>query len=105
MLVLSRKQDQQIVIDDRITITVLKSRGNTVRIGIEAPGDVSIRRGELAEQPQLRQIVEFRNKTANGSAKTQLRIAKVETDRSSPRLPDSPVQPPAIPLTTDPSRP
>jgi carbon storage regulator CsrA len=47
MLVLARKQQQAIVIDDRITITVLKVKGNTVRLGFEAPADVSIRRSEL----------------------------------------------------------
>lgn len=47
MLVLTRKTDQEIVIGDNIRITVLKSRGNTVRLGISAPRDVSVMRGEL----------------------------------------------------------
>jgi carbon storage regulator len=47
MLVLARKQGQTIVIDDRIKITVVKVKGSTVRMGIEAPDDVLIRRGEL----------------------------------------------------------
>jgi len=47
MLVLARKQGQTIVIDDRIKITVLRVKGRTVRLGIEAPDDVLIRRGEL----------------------------------------------------------
>ena len=47
MLVLSRKEEQQIVVDQRIKITVLQIQGNRVRIGIEAPQDVSIRRSEL----------------------------------------------------------
>jgi len=47
MLVLARKHGQTIVIDDRIKITVLKVKGRTVRLGIEAPDDVLIRRGEL----------------------------------------------------------
>jgi carbon storage regulator CsrA len=48
MLVLSRQLQQQICIDERITVTVLKVRGKTVRIGIEAPRNVRVRRGELA---------------------------------------------------------
>ena len=48
MLVLARKQQQTIVVDDQITITVLKVKGNTVRLGIKAPEEVSIRRSELA---------------------------------------------------------
>ena len=47
MLVLSRNQGQTIVIDDRIEITVLKVKGGGIRIGIEAPAEVSIRRSEL----------------------------------------------------------
>ena len=51
MLVLSRKQDQEILIGDQIKITILKTRGNTVRLGIEAPRDVKVIRGELTPEP------------------------------------------------------
>lgn len=47
MLVLSRKSGQRIVIGDEIVITIVKVRGNHVRLGIEAPDDVHIRREEL----------------------------------------------------------
>ena len=47
MLVLSRKIDDEIIIDETICVRVLKVKGNTVRIGISAPNDVSIMRGEL----------------------------------------------------------
>ncbi len=47
MLVLTRKQRQQIQIGDSITVTVLRTKGNTVRIGIEAPDGVRIMRSEL----------------------------------------------------------
>jgi carbon storage regulator CsrA len=53
MLVLSRKQDQEIVIGDGIKITVLKIKGNTIRLGIEAPRDVKVIRGELAAKPEV----------------------------------------------------
>jgi carbon storage regulator len=49
MLVLSRKSGQRIVIGDEIVITILKVRGNYVRVGIEAPPSVPIRRDELEE--------------------------------------------------------
>ena len=48
MLVLTRKLKESIRIGDNITITVLRVKGNTVRIGIEAPRDVRVVRGELA---------------------------------------------------------
>ncbi len=47
MLVLSRKPGEKILIGSDITITVIECRGNKIRIGIEAPQDVSILRAEL----------------------------------------------------------
>lgn len=49
MLVLSRKKNESIVIDERITITVIDIRGDKVRLGIEAPRDVAIHRQEVYE--------------------------------------------------------
>jgi carbon storage regulator len=49
MLVLSRKLNELIIIGDRIKITVVGLRGNQVRLGIEAPGDVTIMRQELLD--------------------------------------------------------
>lgn len=48
MLVLTRKQNEQIRIGDSITITVLRTKGKAVRLGIVAPHDVNVLRGELA---------------------------------------------------------
>ena len=47
MLVLSRREKESIVIDGDITVTILEIRGNHVRLGIEAPKDVNVWRGEL----------------------------------------------------------
>jgi carbon storage regulator CsrA len=47
MLVLSRKLNQEIVIGDNVKVTVLKIKGNTVRLGIEAPRNIRVIRGEL----------------------------------------------------------
>lgn len=47
MLVLSRKKDQSIVIDENIEITVLDIQGEQVRIGITAPRNVSVYRKEI----------------------------------------------------------
>lgn len=60
MLVLSRKSDESIVIGGNVTVRILAVRGNTVRIGIEAPKEVSILRSELAELPPPAQVYEFR---------------------------------------------
>ena len=50
MLVLSRKEKEGVLIGDDITITVTRIEGDKVRIGIEAPKDVLIRRHELLTQ-------------------------------------------------------
>lgn len=47
MLVLTRKKNDSIVIDGRITIEVLQVKGGGIRLGITAPPEVSILRGEL----------------------------------------------------------
>lgn len=51
MLVLSRKKSQRIKIGDNIVVSVLKLKGDQVRIGIEAPQEVRILREELDERP------------------------------------------------------
>src|SRR5947208_14682973 len=50
MLVLTRKLQQQIKIGDQITVTILKLKGNTVRVGIQAPREVRVVRGELPKE-------------------------------------------------------
>lgn len=49
MLVLSRKTGETIQIGDDIEIRILEVKGDTVRIGIEAPKSVDILRGELVQ--------------------------------------------------------
>jgi carbon storage regulator len=52
MLVLTRKYQEKIRIGDNITITVLRTKGKAVRLGIEAPSDVPVIRGELSFQSE-----------------------------------------------------
>jgi carbon storage regulator len=47
MLVLSRKKNESIVINDDITIVVVEIRGDKVRLGVEAPKDVPVHRKEV----------------------------------------------------------
>ena len=56
MLVLSRKQDEKIVIGDNISLMVISIQGDKVRLGIEAPKDVSIHRQEVYEAIQRKQF-------------------------------------------------
>jgi len=50
MLVLSRKQEESIFINDNVVVTVLRIRGDKVRLGIEAPGGVRVHRKEVYER-------------------------------------------------------
>ena len=49
MLVLSRKKNESIVINDNVVVTVVEVRGDKVRIGIVAPRDVTVHRQEVLE--------------------------------------------------------
>ena len=49
MLVLSRKPGQKLQIGDDITVTVLEVHGHVLRLGIEAPRDIRVLRGELQD--------------------------------------------------------
>ncbi len=52
MLVLSRKKNESIIINDNITVTVVEIRGDKVRLGIDAPKDVTVHRREVYEAIQ-----------------------------------------------------
>jgi carbon storage regulator len=52
MLVLSRKKNESIIINDNITVTVIEIRGDKVRLGIEAPKHVTVHRREVYEAIQ-----------------------------------------------------
>lgn len=47
MLVLSRKIGESIIVADNVTITILACKGNSTRIGITAPREISIQREEI----------------------------------------------------------
>lgn len=52
MLVLSRHRDETIVIGDNVRVTVVDIRGDKVRLGIDAPDDVTVHRQEVYEKIQ-----------------------------------------------------
>lgn len=47
MLILSRKVDEIIIINDEITMTIIDIRGDRVRIGFDAPSHIEIHRQEF----------------------------------------------------------
>lgn len=64
MLVLSRKKNESIIINDHITVTIVEIRGDKVRLGIEAPKDVSVHRREVYEAIQSQARAREANATA-----------------------------------------
>ena len=52
MLVLSRQLDESIVIGDNVVVTIVDIRGDKVRLGIQAPGEIPVHRQEVFEAIQ-----------------------------------------------------
>lgn len=79
MLVLSRKEGEQLVIGDNITLVISKISGNRVTIGIEAPKDVKIVRSELsATEDLVGAVVKAKLHTPRGSGLGQKSIGLKE---------------------------
>jgi carbon storage regulator len=68
MLVLSRKKNESIVINDDITIVVVEIRGDKVRLGVEAPKEVPVHRNEVYEA--IRRNQEQAAKSASEASET-----------------------------------
>lgn len=78
MLVLTRKPDQSIMIGPDIEITILEVRGEQVRLGINAPREVSIHRKEVFEQ------IRAENLTASNAPQESLEVlGKLITPRKN----------------------
>ncbi len=71
MLVLSRKEGEKIVIGDNIVVTINRLSGNRVAVGIEAPREVSIVRGEL----NLNEVADVQVAVSGTTAVTDPNIA------------------------------
>ncbi len=59
MLVLSRKVGEKLIIDGNITVEVVRIQGNRITLGLVAPPDVKILRGELNQLPTKTQTAEL----------------------------------------------
>lgn len=64
MLVLSRKKDEKIVIGDNISIMVVEIRGDKVRLGIEAPREISVHRREVYDAIKRKESEETETESA-----------------------------------------
>ena len=65
MLVLSRKKNESIVINDDISIVVVEIRGDKVRLGVEAPKEIPVHRREVYDA--IKKSVEQSNNQTFGT--------------------------------------
>ena len=52
MLILSRKAGESLVIDGRVIVKIIRTDGDTVKVGIEAPADIPVHRQEVYDEIQ-----------------------------------------------------
>jgi carbon storage regulator len=58
MLILTRKVSETVVIGDNVTVAIIGVKGNQIRIGINAPKDVTVHREEIYERIRHEQLPE-----------------------------------------------
>jgi carbon storage regulator len=87
MLVLSRKVNENIVIDGRIVVKVVRTEGNFVKLGIEAPADVPVHRQEVYDE------IQRNNKAALTSGRPTARPPTASQPASPGGTPTDPTKP------------
>ena len=97
MLVLTRKQNEKVRIGDSITITVLRMKGKAVRLGIEAPQEVNVIRGELCFEISDEDADESATKNGVTDAGTSPRRGKPTVRPWSTPAPSSASSPGQVP--------
>jgi carbon storage regulator len=91
MLVLSRQRDQSVIIDDVIEVRVVDIRGDKVRLGFNAPRNISIHRKEVHDEIRRENQAAAQVKPEDLSGF----IKKLPQSQSGPGLPAQGSQPPA----------
>lgn len=82
MLVLTRKTGQKLIIDHHIVVTILDTRGDTVKVGVDAPRHISIYREEIYHE------IRKANEQANATV-----LAATDLDQAARLIPRPPASP------------
>ena len=93
MLVLSRQRDETIMIGDDIEVTVVDIRGDKVRLGINAPREISVHRKEVydAIRRENRAAAQVKPEDVSGVGKAAPPSTSPQaTPQSTPKPPDKP---------------
>lgn len=85
MLILTRRVGETIVIGDDVVVTVLGIKGNQVRIGINAPKDVSVHREEIYQRIQQERNTTPAQEAAPTTVVKKKREPKIEKDQEDNR--------------------
>ncbi len=71
MLVLSRKKNESIVINDDITIVVVEIRGDKVRLGVEAPKEIPVHRREVYDAIKRNEAAQSKDLASEADSATE----------------------------------
>jgi carbon storage regulator len=82
MLVLSRRVGDSVIIGDDVVVTVLEIRGDVVRIGVDAPREVAVRRQEL-----LAELADSNRAAASPSSAAVSDLSNLVSKRNKPGSP------------------
>ena len=80
MLVLSRRLGESVVIGDNVVVTVLEIRGDVVRLGVDAPRAVQVRRQEL-----LAEVTESNRAAASPDEDAVAGLSRMVSDKDEER--------------------
>ncbi len=92
MLVLSRQRDETIMIGDDIEVTVVDIRGDKVRLGINAPKEISVHRKEVydAIRRENRAAAQVKPEDLSGLGKIIPKGAQQQPHQQPPQQPQAP---------------
>ena len=80
MLVLSRKKNESIVINDNIIVVVVDVRGDKVRLGVNAPSDVTVHRKEVYDAIKRQASVHALSVNTTDTLSVQMDNAEMDSE-------------------------